>query len=336
MKWLDCILVYKEGKMLIHNYSDFERQDAIPAAFNLYCRYHCVPGHLPKFPVWFDTKKNVCIGMDASWLTIGSRQSCFISPKSRFLNGNRWDKKYVLDYYGKYFGNNIVANDEIVYLDIPQIEKFKDSKILIAGAGPSLMKINWDSIDYDYVFSCNHFFLHDKLSKIDIALVTCTQEVDKSPSATRFHEYMENNSTILCFDDRMDQGGQEEFQITKERYPDRAMYLHTRFRAKNGSCAKLMVIATLFGAKEIHVAGMDGFSVLDKQGQPAQYHMFQPGKKWSGTIDYHMAKQHYVILWDYLLNDIGKNVKYQNLGEGCESNLITDISRQMFPLERGV
>ena len=39
----------------------------------------------------------------------------------------------------------------------------KDSKILIVGAGPSTNEVKWYNLEYDYIFSCNHFFLNEKI-----------------------------------------------------------------------------------------------------------------------------------------------------------------------------
>ena len=329
MNWLNCIQIYKDGKILEDVIQANPRRDSMFLAFKTYC---AVIRHKPQFSVWYDTETDECIGMDTNWENYTSKKSCFISNKSRFKKDNRWNSNYVLNYYGKTFGTDLAGNDEILYLNLPQIKQYSNSKILIVGAGPSAATIDWSAEDYDFVFSCNHFFQFDKLSNVDVSFITSTEEVDKSATANAFHEYMNNNSTIICFDDRMQESQKKEFKTIKERYPDRCMYLHTRFRAKNGSCAKLLVIATLFGAKEIHVVGMDGMVKSDQLGDVSP-HVFQPGKRWQGTVNYHMEKQHYVVLWDYLLNDIGRNVKYQNLGEGLSTNLVTDISKKMFPLE---
>ena len=42
--------------------------------------------------------------------------------------------------------------------DLNQFDKFKNSKILVVGGGPSSNEIDWDADDYDYIFSCNHFY----------------------------------------------------------------------------------------------------------------------------------------------------------------------------------
>ena len=45
-----------------------------------------------------------------------------------------------------------------------EFDKFKDSKILIVGAGPSTNEVKWHNLEYDYIFSCNHFFLNERLT----------------------------------------------------------------------------------------------------------------------------------------------------------------------------
>ena len=87
------------------------------------------------------------------------------------------------------------------------------------------------------------------------------------------------------------------------------------------------------GAKEISVIGMDGLQPADKEGQPAA-HSFEEEKLLAGTVNYDVYRRHYVMLWDYLINDLKEyNVKFKNLGEGHPSNQSTDVSEQMFPLE---
>ena len=115
-------------------------------------------------------------------------------------------------------------------------------------------------------------------------------------------------------------------------YPGRCMYAHTRYRGKIGSAAKLICMTIMMQPREIHVVGMDGFKQGVNSGDTSS-HAFHVNKTRQGTHNYNLYMRHYIALWDYFLNDIGKNIKFQNLGEGHESNMCTDISRQMFPLE---
>ena len=91
-------------------------------------------------------------------------------------------------------------------------------------------------------------------------------------------------------------------------------------------------MATLFGARQVDIVGMDGMSRQEKVGDETE-HSFEANKKRKGTCNYNLYLRHHNVLWDYLLNDIGKNTKFQNLGEGHPVNMTTDISKQLFPLE---
>ena len=282
---------------------------------------------------WLDLEKNIKFSLNNNWTNSSSRESFFISSKQDFLHNNRWNLDYVLQYYGDILGKDIVSNQEIVYKDLPELEKFKGSKILIVGAGPTANQSDWDPQDYDFIFSCNHFYLNEKLRATDVAFALFTTETDFSEENEAFHNYIKNNSTIICFEDRFQPAEREPFQLIKDLYPEKTMYAHTRYRGKIGAVPRLVCMAVLFGCAEIHLVGFDGMKKNQKVGD-TQGHAFQKGKIIQGTADYDLYRRHYVAFWDYILNDIGKNVKFQNLGEGHESNMTTDISTQNFPMER--
>jgi hypothetical protein len=282
---------------------------------------------------WLDLEKNIKFSLNNNWTNSSSRESFFISSKQDFLYNNRWNLNYVLQYYGEILGKEVVSNQEIVYKDLPELEKFKGSKVLIVGGGPTANQTNWNSQDYDYVFSCNHFYLNEKLNSTDVALATFTTETDFSEANTELHRYLENNSTIVCFEDRFQPNEREYFQLINNKFPGRAMFAHTRYRGKIGAVPRLVCIASLLGCREIHVVGLDGLAKGNKIGDSAE-HSFQKGKIVQGTADYDLYRRHYVAFWDYILNDIGKNIRFQNLGEGHKNNMTTDISIQTFPLER--
>ena len=55
------------------------------------------------------------------------------------------------------FTENLKGDSEIVYNQINEFEKFKNSKILIIGGGPSTNEVEWNNLEYDYIFSLNSF-----------------------------------------------------------------------------------------------------------------------------------------------------------------------------------
>ena len=84
--------------------------------------------------------------------------ACFISSRESFpVNKTRG-----VDYLQKYnfLGEDLTASSEIIYRKIPELEKFKDKKILVIGAAPTTNWYNWNPDEYDHIFSCNHFFLN--------------------------------------------------------------------------------------------------------------------------------------------------------------------------------
>ena len=167
---------------------------------------------------WLDLEKNIKFSLNNNWTNSSSRESFFISSKQDFLYNNRWNLNYVLQYYGEILGKEVVSNQEIVYKDLPELEKFKGSKVLIVGGGPTANQTNWNSQDYDYVFSCNHFYLNEKLNSTDVALATFTTETDFSEANTELHRYLENNSTIVCFEDRFQPNEREYFQLINNKF----------------------------------------------------------------------------------------------------------------------
>ena len=56
------------------------------------------------------------------------------------------------------------------------LEKYKDKNLLILGAGQSTIDVNWKNLDYDYIWTCNDFFICDELldDKIDLCVLGYT------------------------------------------------------------------------------------------------------------------------------------------------------------------
>ena len=293
--------------------------------------------------VWEDLASGEEFDTTFNWQSKGvykidSDNSYFISDKENFITGNKWDVEYIKKYYIPHWKDlmtGIAWNKEIMYTPLPELKKIAGSKVLIVGGGPSAAEKDWDPNDYDYVFSCNHFYLNEKLNNHDVFLAIMGQEVDFSFENNKLHEYMNRNNTIICFDDRTSEQDRKDFELVRQEYPSRRMYLHTRYRGKPGTALRLLCLAIFLEPKEIHFVGVDGMGPDTKKGD-LHGHAFQKGKKYShNCLNYDLYRRHYVAFWDYVINNLGahEKIRFQNLGEGHPKNQTTDISRQIFPLE---
>ncbi len=299
------------------------------AAFMRYCNE---VGSLPRKNVWYDTVEDKCFGLDLNWINSNSKSSSVITEKEHFLLDHRWGPTYVHDRYGQALGHDVIFGNEIIHQNLPALEKFKGSKVLLVGGGPTTNESNWNPEDYDYLWTCNHFFMNDKLSNLDFSLIAVGDEVDLTSDNTEFHKYLSTHDSLCCFEDS--DRPTEEMVALKEQYPDRCFYSHTRYRAKIGVMPRLLCMALLFGVKELHFVGVDGVLPETIEGEEG-VHSFQKNKANTGTSNYDLYRRHYVMLWDYVLNELDlKDVKLQNLGEGHPANHTTDISKEMFPLEK--
>ena len=339
IKWNNCILVYSNGEFV----DDAMMQD-IRQAFMFY--YQMTGAKKPEYNVWYDTEKDLCFGLDFTKEKFFSKTSMvhtrqgktFIAPVMRsspeaFLDS---DLAFVKNQLANNFGGNVTIGTEAIIQNLGDCSKFKNSKILVVGAGPTARQVQWDADDYDYIWSCNHYFESNVLKDVKVDLATLGGEVDLSLSNKKLHDNITKNNTICCFDNNDDHHLEDRFSAKKvifEKYP--SFYSHLRFNARNGAVPRLLILATMMRPKSIDFVGMDGLRE-DESGGSTCEHSFQSDKKWNGTVDYHLYKRHYVMLWDYILNVLDKErrIKFQNLGEGYSSNQSTDISKQEFPLER--
>lgn len=227
--------------------------------------------------------------------------------------------------------NSLKYSKEMIYQNHEFLKKYKDSKILIIGAGPS-NQLNFDPNQYDYIWSCNHFFRNEKVKSLNIDFVTLGNENDLFDND--LNEYLSTHETIICFENKYTKT--EEMATIKKMYPNRVFWALTRYHSRIGSIPRLICIASELGVKEIDVIGMDGFvnSKLRKEHKPGT---FEPNKKPTGTISSTFNdeeeimknyEEQYLAFWDYILHDLSPNISYRNLGHNHPCNITTRILKE--------
>jgi len=259
-----------------------------------------------------------------NWENSNSRVSSFVTKAEHFANNKRRGEPYLEKY--KFLGEKIIKTSEIIYIDTPGLEKFENKKILVIGAGPTTNWYDWDPNKYDYIFSCNHFFLNKKIQgiKIDLAIIGSEVDIERK----EFVDYVSKNETIIGLEDYqqpVDKVKRLQSKINNTFFP-----FVIRFQGKIGVAPKLIVLATLLGASHVDYVGVDGLPKGYKKGDESE-HSFQPLKRITVDHPYEMTNNHYKCLKKYLkeirlaTHFQGKDVVYNNLGEGHEQNVMSTL-----------
>ncbi|HAT63036.1 MAG TPA: hypothetical protein DCS66_00325 [Flavobacteriaceae bacterium] len=221
--------------------------------------------------------------------------------------------------------------DDGFYENIPELNKFKDSTILIVGGGPSTEACDWETSERDYTWTCNHFYKHPTLIKQDISLVYLNAETHMGIPDLR--DYVLTHDTICAADTSITRpaGLLESFKS----HNCTTLLFNQRVFLTSGAAPKLIALAVLLGAKCIKFVGMDGWRKEQIEELDAADHAFEPGKKLKVSANYtfDFQRRETVVYWDYFLNFTGKNVEFQNLGETYEHCMSAGISKTEFPLK---
>lgn len=219
-------------------------------------------------------------------------------------------------------------------------EKYKGKNILILGGGQSTLDTKWENLPYDYLWTCNDFYLEPRVlnQEIDLYVLAYTTPLKeerlinklKGSNTTVLYEtsHYRFKQTTSGFRDFKNQIGipvhETELQFFKETI--RPAY-------KSGAAFRLIQLALSTEAKTIYFAGFDGFN-----REFSNIHAFTKHKGLKPTDtrrDFEGHPMSYLSIFTDAFNVL-KGVKgyerLQNLGEGFDYNLGTPISREFFPL----
>jgi hypothetical protein len=207
---------------------------------------------------------------------------------------------------------------------------------MIVSGGPSSKEVNWDKINYDYLWTVNEFYKNEELSRKQIDLLYLSSIVDFENQ--QLAESIKNTEALLTFplvtnyiQDNVDLS---TIRSLTNRFKENSSYNYTRYSSTLGVGYKLIVLAIFSGASEIYTVGNDGFVSKNME------HAFDGRKQspgWYLQYGDRFQDRQFVIFWDYIktLQD-SFSFKIYNLGEGKDYNISSSITKTHFPLTQDI
>tara|TARA_Y100000361_G_C11148226_1_gene339415 strand:- start:1027 stop:1815 length:789 start_codon:yes stop_codon:yes gene_type:complete len=213
---------------------------------------------------------------------------------------------------------SVICDEEYIYQDLQEFEKFKDSKILVVCGGPSAKEYDWDFNDYDYVFSCNHFYKMDKLKEEEIAVYFLGNEVNINEED--FTNYFNKHKQTLIAVEELSQGEQIRLKNLVNAYSDRVFTCSSRWQAKlTGMGAKVIIFALCLEPREVHYVGLDGITE-EFSTDGLVPHSFEKSKIFRKTKENREEILEQYRFFEEHINSTFIDTKIKNLGKTSKYN----------------
>jgi len=210
------------------------------------------------------------------------------------------------------------------------LDKFKDKKILVLGGGTSTIDVKWENLDYDYLWTCNDFFLSDRINQAKVDLITIAYNTDLYDE--RLHNKLTKDSPVVLVEthhyrEKVNSQELKDFSSKFEVYG-----IHIPLDSIAGAASRLVKLGLMCGAEKVYFAGVDGFNKSFTNKHAFTGHV---GLKDTDTRrDYEIYYEGFGKFFNHLL-ELDYH-KLQNLGEGFDYNFGTEISSKQFPLSDDV
>ena len=210
------------------------------------------------------------------------------------------------------------------------LDKFKDKNILILGAGTSTLDTKWENLDYDYIWSCNDFYISKRLKNIKIDLITIGYNTDITNRNFQ-KRLIKDNPLILIephhYREKVNSQELKDFNSKFDVY-----WVDIPLNSIAGAASRLVKLALMCHAKNVYFAGVDGFNKSFTNKHAFTEHI---GLKDTDTRrEYSIYYEGFIKCFkQYLQDDYSK---LQNLGEGYDYNNGSEISKKYFPLKKEI
>ncbi len=313
--WNNCVKIFSDGEFL-----ELENNMSFDEVFTAVQAYTNFIGKDPSESVWLDMDEKTPFGSEVTFYLNPGEFSFFCDPE--LLEKDKvWGVNNFCDRMNfKKSEITSLNNQEVIYPSYLGLEeKYKDKKILVVGAGPSCLDVDWKSNieQYDYVWSCNNFFNYEFPKEVDLCFLGPTVDIKSENFLSYIKEY---KTTVILEAGVTPYRNKSEIDFLKSSLDDKLGWIQSRYFSKLGAATRLIVLACALNAKSVSFVGVDGD--LSKTE-----HAFEPGKNNTSAKQYHLFKRQYVLFWEYLTKNTTTDII--NLGEGHPANMSTDISRKL-------
>ena len=304
--------------------------------------------HSRNHRIWYDIENKSYFSQAQFRNTIAGKDCHFNSDQGSFLNGP-WGINYCQQTAFKWGFHKdeehyaISYNNDIVYGNNPAINNNKDKSVLIIAGGPSVDAVKWENLTFDQIWSCNQYFLNEKVASHKIDLVSIIAGLFDYVNEERFIELMNRDNTLVSFEAERghivaDKKNYEQTNQFCTLYPKNSTFFHTRYRAQLGIGLRMVAYAAQLGYKDIYFIGLDGRSKIEENNK--LLHAFngeKPIPNWYKKYGDLFQERHFIIFWDYLeMLSKQLNFNFYNLGEDTEFNVMSKLFSEKFPLPKGV
>lgn len=269
--------------------------------------------------LWIDQHKKE-IFSTKYYKEIDGKYFNFLDTEQKYLIG-----KYGIKWYEAFYHRmNILqekynSSNEVVYKK--HLNKIAGKKVLILGAGPSSLEVDWQG-KYDFIITSNNYY---KKFKEHPYLITFTPYIDLN--SEELNDFLMSSDCLI--------GLETEFLKPKEikmvskfykKFKDRIVVHQTRYCSAIGVSTRQAVLAVLLGASEVHLCGLDLFK--DKQSTNHCFEDKKPLPKWRKKYGMDFQDRQVIAFWSYI-NQIAKlsNCKILNISEDSDHNCMSFVTK---------
>ena len=224
------------------------------------------------------------------------------------------------------------------------LDKYTDKSILIIGGGTSTLDVKWENLDYDYIWTCNDFFKESRVLNHDIDFYLLSYTTDLSDQ--RLRDKLRNSSTTVIIEGIHYRGKEKTVEFKEFQkdinIPIYSLELPTPTKKQSagayaGAAFRLILVAMHVQPESIYFSGFDGFN---KDFTNVHAFTKHPGLKDSDTRrtfegTYESYKNVFTEAYKWFLSYPNYNI-LNNLGEGFDYNIGTEVSKKYFPLKKEI